>query len=93
MYDKSIKCLFWGHPYVKSALDMACWDILGKVSGLSVCELMGGRFDDDILLYRAISQESPEKMAQKVDQYWNEGKLLGLASKLCVKKTTEFPWE
>ena len=21
-----------GHPYVKSAIDMACWDILGKVS-------------------------------------------------------------
>ena len=21
-----------GHPYVKSPLDMACWDILGKVS-------------------------------------------------------------
>ena len=21
-----------GHPYVKSALDMACWDILGKVA-------------------------------------------------------------
>ncbi len=20
-----------GHPYVKSAIDMACWDILGKV--------------------------------------------------------------
>lgn len=20
-----------GHPYVKSAIDMACWDILGKI--------------------------------------------------------------
>ena len=25
-----------GHPYVKSPLDMACWDILGKVSMFSV---------------------------------------------------------
>jgi cis-L-3-hydroxyproline dehydratase len=25
-----------GHPYVKSAIDMACWDILGKVAGLPV---------------------------------------------------------
>ena len=31
-----------GHPYVKSALDMACWDILGKVAGLPVCRLLGG---------------------------------------------------
>ena len=29
-----------GHPYVKSAIDMACWDLLGKRAGLSVCELL-----------------------------------------------------
>lgn len=34
--DKSLK----GHPYVKSPIDVACWDILGKVSGLPVCELL-----------------------------------------------------
>ena len=27
-----------GHPYVKSAIDMACWDILGKAAGLPVCD-------------------------------------------------------
>jgi len=35
-----------GHPYVKSAIDMACWDILGKAAQLPVCELLGGRFAD-----------------------------------------------
>ena len=30
-----------GHPYVKSALDMACWDLLGKASGQPVCTLLG----------------------------------------------------
>ena len=30
-----------GHPYVKSALDMACWDILGKAAGLPVCHAAG----------------------------------------------------
>lgn len=39
LMDSALK----GHPYVKSALDMACWDILGKVAGLPVCELLGGR--------------------------------------------------
>src|SRR6266581_7604669 len=33
-----------GHPYVKSGIDIACWDILGKVADLPVCVLMGGRF-------------------------------------------------
>ena len=62
-----------GHPYAKSAIDLACWDLLGKRVGLPVCHLLGGRFGEDVVLYRAISQESPEAMAQKVDGYRNEG--------------------
>lgn len=62
-----------GHPYVKSAIDIACWDILGQVSGLPVCVLLGGRYGEDFGLYRAISQESPEAMAGKVAGYRAEG--------------------
>lgn len=62
-----------GHPYVKSGIDMACWDILGKVAGLPVCTLLGGRYGEDFVLYRAISQESPEAMAGKVAGYRAEG--------------------
>jgi L-alanine-DL-glutamate epimerase-like enolase superfamily enzyme len=58
-----------GHPYVKSAIDMACWDILGHVSGLPVATLMGGRVGDDFALYRAISQDSPENMAARIREY------------------------
>lgn len=62
-----------GHPYVKSGIDVACWDILGKVSGLPVVTLLGGRFGEDFKLYRAISQEAPADMAQRVHQYRAEG--------------------
>jgi L-alanine-DL-glutamate epimerase-like enolase superfamily enzyme len=62
-----------GHPYVKSAVDMACWDILGKVTNQPVVQLLGGRFGEDFLLYRAISQESPEQMAARVAEYRAEG--------------------
>ncbi len=62
-----------GHPYVKSAVDVACWDILGKQAGLPVCVLLGGRYGDDFHLYRAISQESPDEMAAKVAGYRAEG--------------------
>src|SRR5712671_6063232 len=62
-----------GHPYVKSGIDMACWDILGQATGLPVCELLGGRYGEDFHLYRAISQQSPEEMAGKVAGYRGEG--------------------
>ena len=62
-----------GHPYVKSALDMACWDLLGKASGQPVCTLLGGRFGDRIALYRAISQGTPDEMAGRVAGYRAEG--------------------
>ena len=62
-----------GHPYVKSGIDMACWDILGKATGQPVCVLLGGRYGDDFGLYRAISQESPEAMAGRVAGYRAEG--------------------
>ncbi|MGO8698204.1 MAG: cis-3-hydroxy-L-proline dehydratase [Limisphaerales bacterium] len=58
-----------GHPYVKLGIDIACWDILGQSAGLPLCELLGGRYGEDVPLYRAISQDSPEQMAAKVALY------------------------
>jgi L-alanine-DL-glutamate epimerase-like enolase superfamily enzyme len=62
-----------GHSYVKSGIDVACWDILGQACAVPVCELLGGRYGQDVHLYRAISQESPEQMADKVAGYRAEG--------------------
>ncbi|MBF88999.1 MAG: mandelate racemase [Candidatus Marinimicrobia bacterium] len=67
--DRAMK----GHPYIKTGIDIACWDIIGKYTGQPICELLGGRFGDDYHLYRAISQESPDEMAQKVSKYRSEG--------------------
>jgi L-alanine-DL-glutamate epimerase-like enolase superfamily enzyme len=62
-----------GHPYAKSALDVACWDILGKLAGQPIATLLGGRYGESYPLYRAISQESPQQMAAKVALYRSEG--------------------
>jgi L-alanine-DL-glutamate epimerase-like enolase superfamily enzyme len=62
-----------GHPYVKSGIDIACWDLLGKTTGLPVCTLLGGRFGERVRLYRAISQLPPEAMARNVAGYKEEG--------------------
>ncbi len=71
--NRTMDAALKGHPYVKSGLDIACWDILGQATGMPVCELLGGRYGDDFHLYRAISQEAPDTMAGKVAGYRAEG--------------------
>ena len=55
-----------GHPYAKSAIDIACWDLLGKRTGLPVCDLLGGRRGERVALYRAITQLPADEMAANV---------------------------
>jgi len=71
--NRRMDALLKGHPYVKSALDMACWDLLGQATGQPVCTLLGGRFGEAVALYRAISQDTPEAMAESVARYRAEG--------------------
>lgn len=62
-----------GHPYAKAPIDIACWDLLGLATGQPVYTLLGGAAQDDVVLYRAISQEAPEIMAKKIETYAAEG--------------------
>ena len=62
-----------GHPYAKSALDIACWDILGQAAGLSVCTLLGGRQADAINLYQPVSRDAPRKMVAQVKKARAQG--------------------
>jgi L-alanine-DL-glutamate epimerase-like enolase superfamily enzyme len=71
--NRHMDAVLRGHPYVKAAVDMACWDILGKATGLPCYQLLGGKAQDDIVLYRAISQIEPHAMAANVAAYRAEG--------------------
>ncbi len=62
-----------GHPYVKSPIDIACWDILGKVCNMPVYKLLGGAGQENVDLYRAISQAPPAEMAANVKSYRAQG--------------------
>jgi cis-L-3-hydroxyproline dehydratase len=55
----------YGHAYAKSALDMACWDILGQAVGLPISDLLGGTFQPEFPLYQLVSVSSPERMREE----------------------------
>jgi L-alanine-DL-glutamate epimerase-like enolase superfamily enzyme len=62
-----------GHGYAKSALDTACWDVLGKAAGRPVCDLLGGRLQERFPLYVAIPLGSPDAMVAHVRARRSEG--------------------
>ena len=62
-----------GHAYVKSPLDIACWDLLGQSAGLPLATILGGRQVDSFPLYRAISQHSSEQMAEDIARFRGQG--------------------
>ena len=57
-----------GHPYAKSAIDIACWDLLGKATGLRVGDLLGGVFQEEFPLYWGIGIAEPDEMRRRVEQ-------------------------
>jgi L-alanine-DL-glutamate epimerase-like enolase superfamily enzyme len=71
--EKLMDHRFNGHPYVKSALDMACWDIAAQAADQPLAEFLGGRFGSSVTLYRSISQAAPDLMVAKARQYVAEG--------------------
>jgi L-alanine-DL-glutamate epimerase-like enolase superfamily enzyme len=57
-----------GYQYAKSAVDIACWDLRGKVAGLPIAALLGGVLQKDFPLYEAVPLGSPEVMASFVER-------------------------
>jgi L-alanine-DL-glutamate epimerase-like enolase superfamily enzyme len=51
-----------GHAYAKVPIDVACWDLLGKATGLPLRDLLGGGYRDKLPLYLGIGIDTPERM-------------------------------
>ncbi len=62
-----------GHPYVKSALDIACWDIAAKAAGLPLCELLGAREPDPVPIASSVSTGTPDEMLAEVQRFRDAG--------------------
>jgi L-alanine-DL-glutamate epimerase-like enolase superfamily enzyme len=53
-----------GHPFTKSGLEIALWDILGKAAGLPIYRLLGGPVRERIPIKMSISGAAPERAAE-----------------------------
>lgn len=60
-------------PYIKSALDMACWDLKAKAARQPLCVATGGRFGSAVPLYHAIPPNTPEAMSARAATLVKEG--------------------
>src|ERR1051326_3924084 len=62
-----------GHPYTKSAFDMACCDIASAAAELPLAEYLGDRDGESCELYRSVPQGTPDNMAKQAADYIHHG--------------------
>jgi len=62
-----------GQPAVKSAIDMAAWDLAARVMKYPLSDLLGGADGESVPLYRSIGQADPDAMARKAKDYVTRG--------------------
>ena len=58
----------YGVPTAKAAIDIACYDVVGKALGVPVYDLLGGRFHKEFPLTHVLSINEPEKMADEAEE-------------------------
>jgi cis-L-3-hydroxyproline dehydratase len=62
-----------GQPYVKSALDMACWDATARAAGRPLYESLGARHGEAVRLYNVVTISSPDEAVALARELVSEG--------------------
>jgi L-alanine-DL-glutamate epimerase-like enolase superfamily enzyme len=65
--------LLAGHNYAKAAVDIACYDLLGKYLKVSVSDLLGGALTNRLPSYYAIGVAEPDEAARIAAEKRDEG--------------------
>src|SRR5690625_3319472 len=61
LMDKAI----YGVPTAKAAIDIACYDLIGKALDVPVYTLIGGKYHDTFSVTHVLSIGNPEDMAEE----------------------------
>ncbi|PAQ15519.1 dipeptide epimerase [Bacillaceae bacterium SAOS 7] len=72
IHEKMDKLLL-GNPSAKAAVDIACYDLMGKKAGLPVFNLLGGRYHEQLDVPKVLSILEPKEMARQAKEAKDAG--------------------
>ena len=70
---RTMNAAMTGHPYAKSPMDIAVWDVAARAAGLPVWALLGADGPETTPLYRPVQGATPELAAAKAHERLAQG--------------------
>ncbi len=67
--ERSMDLCLPGHLYAKAPVDLACWDIAGQSSGLSIASMLGATDEDGTWIASSVSSGAPDYMVGIIERY------------------------
>ena len=61
------------NPFAKSAVEMACWDLAGKLLGVPVSALLGGQVREQVRTKFVVTATTPDRAAALAQDYVAQG--------------------
>jgi cis-L-3-hydroxyproline dehydratase len=71
--NRLMDAVFKGHPYVKSAIDMACCDLAARAAQVPLVTLLGGRESETAELYKVVTHGPVDAMAKLAQRITGDG--------------------
>jgi L-alanine-DL-glutamate epimerase-like enolase superfamily enzyme len=73
LIDATMDRWLLGHQYVKTPIDIACWDLAGQALGAPLHTLLGGRRNDAMRMYRVLPQGEISAMFDQLAEHRETG--------------------